>query len=137
VEAEPADAQTRGAAVSDRFELVRTFRFEAAHYLPRVADGHPCQRVHGHSYEVELRIAGSLDQTTGWVVDFAAIDDAFAPLRDRLDHRLLNEVDGLENPTSEVLSRWVWQAISTALPGVVEVVVRETPRSACIYRGPG
>jgi 6-pyruvoyltetrahydropterin/6-carboxytetrahydropterin synthase len=122
--------------MSDRFELARSFRFEAAHQLPHVPEGHPCRRLHGHSYEVEVHIIGELDGPAGWVIDFAAIDEAFAPLRGQLDHRLLNDVEGLENPTSEVLSRWLWRRLAGHLPGLAAVCVRETPRSACVYRGP-
>ncbi len=121
--------------MSDRFELSRSYRFEAAHHLPRAPVDHPCRRVHGHSYEVELHIAGELDERVGWVMDFADIDAAFAPLRDELDHRLLNDIDGLENPTSERLAQWLWQRLDQVLPGLEAVVVRETPRSACVYRG--
>ena len=134
--AEPADAQARGSAMSELFELRRSYHFEAAHHLPRTSVSHRCHRMHGHSYEVELRVVGPLDETAGWVLDFAEIDSAFAPVRDELDHRLLNDIDGLENPTSELLARWLWQRLVRQLPGLSEVVVRETPRSACVYRGP-
>ncbi len=101
--AEPADAQARGSAMSELFELRRSYHFEAAHHLPRTSVSHRCHRRHGHSYEVELRLVGPLDETAGWVLDFAEIDSAFAPVRDELDHRLLNDIDGLANPTSELL----------------------------------
>lgn len=121
--------------MSEHFELSRSYRFEAAHHLPRTPANHPCHRVHGHSYEVEVHVAGQLDEAAGWVVDFADIDAAFAPLRDQLDHRLLNDVEGLENPTSELLARWVWRRLERPLPGLAAVGVRETPRSKCVYRG--
>jgi 6-pyruvoyltetrahydropterin/6-carboxytetrahydropterin synthase len=122
--------------MSDRFELVRSFRFEAAHHLPNVPEGHPCRRLHGHSYEVEVQVIGELDDRAGWVIDFAAIDEAFASVRDELDHRLLNDVDGLANPTSERLAQWLWRRLTAPLTGLAAVTVRETPRSACVYRGP-
>lgn len=122
--------------MSELFELRRSYHFEAAHHLPRTPEAHRCHRMHGHSYEVELHVVGRLDETVGWVVDFAALDEAFAPLRDELDHRLLNDIEGLDNPTSELLARWVWQRLTRPLPGLRAVVVRETPRSACVYRGP-
>jgi 6-pyruvoyltetrahydropterin/6-carboxytetrahydropterin synthase len=122
--------------VTERFELHRSFGFEAAHHLPNTPDGHRCRHMHGHSYEVELHVTGELDEEAGWVMDFADIDTAFSPVRERLDHRLLNDVDGLENPTSEVLARWVWQQLAATLPGLTAVIVRETPRSECSYRGP-
>jgi len=122
--------------MSERFELSRSYRFEAAHHLPRTPADHPCRRVHGHSYEVELHVTSELDEATGWVMDFADIDAAFAPLRDQLDHHLLNDIEGLENPTSELLARWIWRRLEGPLPGLAAVVVRETPRSMCMYRGP-
>lgn len=121
--------------MSERFELQRSYRFEAAHPLPNVPDGHPSRRMHGHSYEFEVHVGGELDAAAGWVVDFADIDSAATPLRDRLDHRLLNDMEGLENPTSELLAHWLWQRLEPVLPGLAAVVVRETPRSACVYRG--
>lgn len=122
--------------MSELFELRRSYHFEAAHHLPRTPEDHRCHRMHGHSYEVEVHVVGPIDETMGWVVDFAALDEAFAPLRNELDHRLLNDVQGLDNPTSELLARWVWQRLIGLLPGLGAVVVRETPRSACVYRGP-
>ena len=110
------------------------FGFEAAHRLPRVPEGHKCGRLHGHSYRVEIRIRGEVDSATGMVLDFADVKTAFAPLRDRLDHHYLNEVDGLDNPTSENLARWIWTRLSPSLP-LAQVVVRETCTSGCAYRG--
>lgn len=118
------------------FELARSFRFEAAHRLPEAPQGHPCRELHGHSYEVEIRVEGPLDAERGWVIDYAEIDAAFDPLRHRLDHSLLNEVSGLKNPTSEVLAAWIWDELQSRLPTISAVVVRETPRSTCVYRGP-
>lgn len=122
--------------MSERFELSRSYRFEAAHHLPQAPEGHRCRRVHGHSYEVELHVLGELDEAAGWVTDFATIDTAFTPVRELLDHQLLNDVDDLENPTSELLARWIWRRLVGVLAGLEAVIVRETPRSACVYRGP-
>lgn len=132
---EPANAQAHRTAMSECFQLSRSYRFEAAHQLPHTPTDHPCHRVHGHSYEVELHVVGELNEHAGWVIDFADIDAAFTPLRDQLDHQLLNDVEGLENPTSERLAQWVWQRLGN-LPGLAAVVVRETSRSTCVYRGP-
>lgn len=121
--------------MTEIFELARSFRFEAAHRLPAAPAGHPCRELHGHSYEVEIHVEGSLDADQGWVLDFAALDAAFEPLRQRLDHSLLNDVEGLENPTSEVLAAWLWGELLDVLPSLSAVVVRETPRSACVFRG--
>lgn len=117
-----------------RTRLERTYRFEAAHFLPKVPPGHKCARMHGHSYLVEVVIEGEIDAETGWFMDFAQIDEHVNPLVRQLDHQVLNEVDGLANPTSELLAVWIWQRLA-ALRGLVEVVVSETPTSRCVFRG--
>jgi 6-pyruvoyltetrahydropterin/6-carboxytetrahydropterin synthase len=116
-------------------EIFREFTFEAAHHLPHVPDGHKCARLHGHSFRVEVHVAGPMDPVTGWVMDFADLTEAFRPLHSQLDHRYLNEVVGLENPTSENLARWIWDRLAANLP-LSAVQVRETCTSGCIYRGP-
>ena len=115
-------------------EIFREFTFEAAHRLPQVPEGHKCARLHGHSYRVEIHLRGDVDPVAGWVTDFGDIKAAFQPLRDQLDHYYLNDVPGLENPTSEVLARWIWQRLADVLP-LSAVVIRETCTSGCIYRG--
>jgi 6-pyruvoyltetrahydropterin/6-carboxytetrahydropterin synthase len=115
--------------------LERSYRFEAAHFLPRVPPGHKCARMHGHSYQIEIAIEGELDPERGWVMDFAEIDERVAPLVRQLDHQVLNEIDGLGNPTSELLAQWLWQRLATPLVGLSEVIVSETPTSRCVYRG--
>jgi 6-pyruvoyltetrahydropterin/6-carboxytetrahydropterin synthase len=115
--------------------LERSYRFEAAHFLPRVPPGHKCARMHGHSYRIEIAIEGEVDAERGWVMDFAEIDEHVAPLIHQLDHQVLNEIDGLSNPTSELLARWFWRKLAAWMPGLVEVAVAETPTSRCIYRG--
>ncbi|HET9078050.1 MAG TPA: 6-carboxytetrahydropterin synthase QueD [Acidimicrobiales bacterium] len=117
-------------------EIFREFTFEAAHRLPHVPEGHKCARLHGHSFRVEIHVTGPVDPSTGWVMDFADLKAAFAPLHDQLDHRYLNEVDGLENPTSENLARWIWDRLAASLP-LDRVVVRETCTSGCVHRGDG
>lgn len=118
-----------------RTRLERFYRFEAAHFLPKVPEGHKCARMHGHSYSIEVVIEGEIDAERGWVMDFAEIDEHAQPLVKQLDHQVLNEVDGLANPTSELLAVWWWHKLAPGLPGLVEVVVSETPTSRCIYRG--
>lgn len=115
--------------------LERDYRFEAAHSLPRVPAGHPCARVHGHSYHITVAVEGEIDPALGWVIDFAAIDEVLAPLIAKLDHRNLNDIEGLENPTSENLAVWLWQRAAPRVPGLAEVQVSETASSRCIYRG--
>ncbi|MGZ4682460.1 MAG: 6-carboxytetrahydropterin synthase QueD [Acidimicrobiales bacterium] len=117
-------------------ELFREFGFEAAHRLPAVPPDHKCARLHGHSFRVEVHVRGEVGAESGWVIDFADLSRAWQPLHDALDHRYLNEVPGLENPTSEVLAMWIWDALAPGLPGLSEVVVRETCTSGCRYRGP-
>lgn len=116
-------------------EIVKSLTFEAAHLLPHVPPGHKCARLHGHSFRVEIRVGGEVDPRTGWVCDFAELKDAFQPLFEVLDHHYLNEVDGLENPTSENLARWIWVRLAPRLPGLAEVTVHETCTSRCTYRG--
>ena len=115
-------------------EIFKEFTFEAAHRLPNVPDGHKCARLHGHSYRVEIHVTGDVGEHSGWIMDFQDVKDAFTPLHDQLDHRYLNEVEGLDNPTSEVLARWIWERLVKALP-LSHVLVRETCTSGCVYRG--
>lgn len=117
--------------------LHKEFRFEAAHRLPHVPEGHKCARLHGHSFRATVWVEGEVGADTGWVMDFADLSAAFAPLRDALDHRYLNEVEGLENPTSENLAMWIWERLATTLPGLSRIDVDETCTSGCRYLGPG
>ena len=114
-------------------EIFCEFTFEAAHYLPYVPAGHKCGRLHGHSYRIEVHVEGPVNVAAGWVMDFAEVKAAFAPLHNRLDHRYLNEVGGLGNPTSENLAAWIWDRLAS-LP-LSAIVVRETCTSGCVYRG--
>ena len=118
-----------------RMDIFKVFTIEAAHRLPNVPPGHKCARLHGHSFRIELHVAGEPGEHTGWVMDFADIKSAFRPLYDQLDHHYLNEIDGLDNPTSERLAQWIWQRLKPALPQLGEVVVHETCTSGCRYRG--
>lgn len=120
-----------------RTRLVKDFRFEAAHRLPRVPEGHKCARLHGHSFRIEVEVVGEVDPEMGWVVDYADIKRAFSPLHDALDHRYLNEIEGLENPTSEILVAWIWERLAPRLPGLARLVLHETCTSRCVYEGPG
>jgi 6-pyruvoyltetrahydropterin/6-carboxytetrahydropterin synthase len=115
-------------------EIFCEFTLEAAHRLPHVPAGHKCGRLHGHSYRVEVHVTGEVDEMSGMVLDFADVKAAFAPLHELLDHRYLNEVDGLENPTSENLARWIWARLEADL-FLAKVVVRETCTSGVEYRG--
>ncbi len=116
-------------------ELSKTFTFEAAHSLPTFPEGHKCRRLHGHSFKIEVRVAGEVDARQGYLVDYGDIKAACEPIRKQLDHYYLNDIDGLENPTAENLSRWVWQRLKPALPQLSAVIVYETCTSGCTYRG--
>ena len=116
-------------------EIFKAFSFEAAHRLPQVPEGHKCARLHGHSFQVELHVGGDVDPRTGWIMDFADVSAAFAPIREQLDHHYLNEIEGLENPTSEVIAAWIWARTKPALPGLSRIVIRETCTSGCVYLG--
>jgi 6-pyruvoyltetrahydropterin/6-carboxytetrahydropterin synthase len=117
-------------------EIYKEFGFEAAHRLPNVPEGHKCARLHGHSFRVTVHVEGEPGADTGWVMDFAELAAAFAPLHDQLDHRYLNDVVGLENPTSEQLAMWIWERLFEVLPGLSQIVVRETCTAGAVYRGP-
>jgi 6-pyruvoyltetrahydropterin/6-carboxytetrahydropterin synthase len=116
--------------------IYKEFQIEAAHLLPNLPAGHKCSRLHGHSYRIAVYIEGEVDEYTGWVMDFADIGKVFEPVFEKLDHRYLNEIAGLENPTSENLARWVWQQLKPVLPVLVAVHIKETCTSGCIYEGP-
>ena len=116
-------------------EIYKEFTFEAAHRLPQVPEGHKCGRLHGHSFRVTVYVNGPVDSRIGWVMDFSEIKVAFQPLLDRLDHYYLNEIEGLENPTSENLACWIWAKLKPSLPQLSKLIVSETCTSGCVYCG--
>ena len=116
-------------------DIFRVFQVEAAHYLPNVPRGHKCGRMHGHSFRIEVHVSGEPGAESGWVLDFADLKRAFQPLFEQLDHRCLNDIEGLDNPTSEHLARWIWVRLAPTLTGLSKVVVQETCTAGCIYRG--
>lgn len=135
IDASGEGRSTEAPSQVTRAEIFKEFTFEAAHRLPNVPADHKCARLHGHSYRVEVRVEGEVGEESGWVVDFADLSAAFKPLLAQLDHYYLNEVPGLENPTSEVLARWIWDRLQPSLAGLAEILVRETCTSGCSYRG--
>lgn len=116
-------------------EIFKEFSIEAAHRLPNVPEGHKCARLHGHSFQVRLVVSGEPGDTSGWVMDFADIKSVFKPIYEQLDHHYLNDIPGLENPTSENLARWIWQALKPRLAQLSAIEIRETCTSGCVYRG--
>jgi len=118
-----------------RVRLTKDFTFEAAQTLPNAPAGHKCRGMHGHSFKIEVSVEGNVDPTTGWVYDHAEIGTAMKPLLKMLDHAYLNDIEGLENPTSEALARWIWRQLQPKLPSLCKVVVSETCNTGCIYQG--
>lgn len=116
-------------------EIFKEFTFEAAHRLPNVPGDHKCSRLHGHSYRVAVHVRGPLDPELQWVCDFGDIKEAWRSIDARLDHFYLNDVEGLENPTSEVLAQWIWNCLKPGLPGLSAVTVRETCTSGATFCG--
>jgi 6-pyruvoyltetrahydropterin/6-carboxytetrahydropterin synthase len=123
--------------VISEMEIFKEFKFEAAHRLPNLPAEHKCSRLHGHSFSVELHVTGPVDPELGWIIDFGNIKKAFKPHLELLDHHYLNEIEGLENPTSENIAVWIWNRVKPILPILSGVVVRETCTTGCVYRGPG
>ena len=117
-------------------DIFKDFTLEAAHRLPNVPPGHKCARLHGHSFRIELHLSGPVHPQAGWVMDFADVKAAFKPIYERLDHHYLNDIPGLENPTSEQLAKWIWDQAKPLLPLLSAIVVHETCTSGCRYTGP-
>ena len=124
-----------GQPADNIVQIFKEFSFEAAHRLPNVAADHKCARLHGHSFAVRVTVEGDVGDDSGWVMDFADISKAFAPVFAELDHYYLNDIEGLENPTSENLARWIWAKLKPGLPALAEIEIRETGTSGCKYRG--
>ena len=116
-------------------EIIKSFRFEAAHFLPNAPEGHQCRRMHGHSYKVTVRLVGPIDEKLGWVMDLCELNQAFAPLASQLDHQVLNNIDGLENPTGENITLWIYKNLRKTLPMLSSVTVKATGRIAITISG--
>jgi len=116
-------------------DIFKTFSIEAARSLPNLTDGHPCKKVHGHSFKIRINVSGNVDKQTGFVMDFSDIDALFKPIYDMLDHSYLNDIEGLENPSSENLCRWIWERLTPSLPGLSQIEIKETDTTGCIYKG--
>ena len=115
--------------------VYKKFNIESARSLPNVSNSHLCARVHGHSFEIIIKVKGDLGKKSGFVIDFEEIENSFKPIRSLLDHSYLNDIKGLENPTSENLCIYIWNVIKTSLPNIFEIEIKETRLTGCIYRG--
>ena len=116
-------------------EIFKVFTFDAAHRLPNLPESHKCRRLHGHTFRVDIHVNGSLHQSFGWVTDFGDIVHCISPIIEELDHNYLNDIAGLENPTSENIAKWLWTRIKPVMPILSKIVVQESPNSGAIYRG--
>lgn len=116
-------------------EIFKEFSVESAHFLPNAPEGHKCRRLHGHSFRIGIHVSGEVASESGWVIDYGDISKAFAPLHSILDHSLLNEIEGLSNPTSENITVWIWDRLKPVLRSLSKVVVHETCTSGCVYIG--
>lgn len=115
--------------------IFKDFQFEAAHYLPNLPKEHKCRRLHGHSFFVRLKLRGEINKDKGWIMDYRDIKLLFQPIYNQLDHYLLNDIKGLENPTSEILAKWIWDRLKPNLFILSAVIIKETCTSGCIYEG--
>ena len=118
-----------------KMRIYKEFKFDAAHRLPMVEAGHKCGNLHGHTFVLEVHLEGEVDPAKGWILDFNVLGSAVDPIIEQLDHAVLNEIEGLENPTSENLSVWFWEKLKPQLPQLAQIVIKESPTSGCIYCG--
>ncbi|MCH1509675.1 MAG: 6-carboxytetrahydropterin synthase QueD [Akkermansiaceae bacterium] len=118
-----------------RARIIKDFRFEAAHTLPSLPDDHKCRQMHGHSFKVEIHVEGEVNESIGWVYDHKCISEAMAPLLEKMDHSYLNDIEGLESPTIEIMAAWFWRKLEKDLPGLCEIVIFETPTARCSFKG--
>jgi 6-pyruvoyltetrahydropterin/6-carboxytetrahydropterin synthase len=116
-------------------KIFKCFTFDSAHFLPNVPDGHKCKAIHGHTYQLTIYIEGKLVENLEWVHDFAQIKLIMDPIIDIIDHKLLNEIEGLENPTCEILAIWLWDKIKVNIPMLTRIELNETPTSGVVYEG--
>ena len=115
--------------------VYKKFNIESARSIPNLPKTHPCHHIHGHSFKIIISVQGDVNEQNGFVVDFQDIDDAFDPLKKELDHSYLNDIKGLQNPTSENICIWIWNKIQASLPNIYRIEIRETDSTGCIYKG--
>jgi 6-pyruvoyltetrahydropterin/6-carboxytetrahydropterin synthase len=116
-------------------QIYKSFTFDSAHFLPNVPDGHKCKNIHGHTYHLKVIIEGNLENRLEWVMDFAELKKVIKPIVDQLDHQLINDIPGLENPTCERIGVWIWDKIKPQIPQLKRIELQETPTSGMIYEG--
>lgn len=115
--------------------IFKQFTFDSAHFLSKVPDTHKCKQIHGHTYRLVIYLDGPLHSDLGWVMDFGVVKQVVSPVIDILDHRLLNDIPGLENPTCELVAKWIWDQIKPGLPLLSKIELHETPTSGVVYSG--
>jgi len=115
--------------------IYKQFTFDSAHFLPNVPEGHKCREMHGHTYLLTLYAEGPVKNPEGWVMDFGDIKNIMRPIIDILDHHLLNDIPGLENPTAELLAIWLWNKVKPWMPMLKRIELKETPTSGVSYEG--
>lgn len=115
--------------------LTKSFGFEAAHWLPTFPDNHKCRRMHGHSFRADVIVEGEVDPAKGYLIDYGDIKAAVEPVEKQLDHRVLNEIEGLSNPTAELLAKWIYDRLKASLPLLSCVRIHETCTTQAEYRG--
>ena len=116
-------------------EIYKEFSFDSAHFLPNVPEGHKCKNMHGHTYRLRVYVEGTPDPHLGWIMDFKDLKDALSGVIDLLDHKLINDIPGLENPTAENITIWIWKQVQPLLPQLSKIEMYETPTTGVIYRG--
>lgn len=116
-------------------QVFKQFTFDSAHYLPNVPDGHKCKEIHGHTYHLTVFIEGPLEENLEWVMDFAELKKNIEPVINSIDHKLLNDIHGLENPTCEKIAVWLWNKIKPFIPQLIKIQLNETPTSGVVYEG--
>ena len=116
-------------------KIFKNFTFDSAHFLPNVPEGHKCKELHGHTYRLTVILESELVKKLDWVVDFAEVKNVINPIIDSIDHKLLNDIEGLQNPTCEIVAIWLWNKIKDELPQLTKIELSENASSGVIYEG--
>lgn len=116
-------------------EIFKKYYFDSAHFLPNVPENHKCRNMHGHTYKLIVFISGNIENNNGWVMDFAVLKNTINSIIEIIDHKVLNDISGLENPTCENIARWLWVKIKVVIPELTRIELHETPTTGVIYNG--